>query len=325
MSRPVITVTLNPAIDETVALDDLRPGAVHRARSVRFDAGGKGVNVASCLADWGAKVTAAGLLGADNDAVFRALFQAKGIADGFIRIPGGTRTNIKLVHGDATTDINLPGLEVSPHAIPDLMKEILDFIEPDSIVVLAGSLPKGVAPNIYRDLISTFARHGASVALDTSGAPLKHALAADALDPPFCVKPNRAELEAWIGRPLPDVDAIVDAAQALLAEGIRLVVVSLGEKGALFAAGDQVLSASLPVIGGVSMVGAGDAMVAGIVAALIENADLERIARLATAFAVAKLGRRGPHLPPRGEVEDRARDVIVVARNKGCERQGRQS
>ena len=109
MTRPVLTVTLNPAIDQTIVLGTLQPGAVHRAQSARFDAGGKGVNVASCLADWGEQVVATGILGDANDGVFRSLFATKGVIDRFVRIPGNNRTNIKLVHAGDTTDINLPG------------------------------------------------------------------------------------------------------------------------------------------------------------------------------------------------------------------------
>jgi hypothetical protein len=83
-------VTFNPVIDQTVMLDHLVPGEVHRAHTVRQNAGGKGINVASCLADWGMAVTAHGLLGADNTAPFDMLFAAKPIDDRFIRIAGST-------------------------------------------------------------------------------------------------------------------------------------------------------------------------------------------------------------------------------------------
>ena len=112
MSAHAVTITLNPAIDQTVRLARLQPGHVHRARSSRDDAGGKGINVAACLADWGVPTTALGVLGDGNDGVFRTLFSARGIADGCVRVPGRTRTNIKLVEegSSETTDINLPGL-----------------------------------------------------------------------------------------------------------------------------------------------------------------------------------------------------------------------
>ncbi|PKU25069.1 1-phosphofructokinase [Telmatospirillum siberiense] len=315
MKPPVVTVTLNPAIDQTITLDRLRPGSVHRARAVRFDAGGKGVNVASCLADWGVPVSAAGILGKDNDGLFKALFAAKNIDDRFVRTAGDTRVNIKLVHDGDTTDINLPGLEITPDVFAAVTTSVLSLVRKGSLAVLAGSLPAGTDVGIYRELTAALSGRGARVLLDTSGAPMKAALADGVRLLPYCVKPNRAELEGWIGHPLPDMASLVGAARVLLARGVRLVVVSLGEEGALFVSDAATLQASLSAVACASTVGAGDAMVAGIVAASRDEAALEDIARLATAFAVSKLGQAGPNLPPRWEVEARAADVTIIPLN----------
>ena len=110
MSAQVLTITLNPALDQTVTLARLRLGEVHRPSESRIDAAGKGVNVASCLADWGVSACVTGLLGAGNTQAFDRLFAAKGIADSFVRRPGNARTNVKLLDIEAadTTDLNLP-------------------------------------------------------------------------------------------------------------------------------------------------------------------------------------------------------------------------
>ncbi len=315
MSGAVVTLTLNPAIDETVTLDTLRPGSVHGARAVRFDAGGKGVNVASCLADWGAPVVVTGVLGEANDSVFKALFAVKSIDDRFFRMPGDTRVNIKLVHDSATTDINLPGLEITSDILAKLKGALLALAEQNSFFVLAGSTPAGVDAGIYRDLTAALSARGSRVVLDASGDPLKAALSDRAAHLPFCVKPNRAELEGWAGHALPTTESLVKAARGLLARGVGIVAISLGEEGALFASGSETALASLPAIACASTVGAGDAMVAGIVAALRENVTLDRVARLGTAFAAAKLGRPGPNLPARAEVEALAAKVAITSLN----------
>lgn len=312
MSAPVLTVTLNPAIDQTITLDSLRPGQVHRARAVRFDAGGKGVNVASCLADWGLAVIATGILGGGNDHAFTTLFAAKRIADRFSRVPGDTRVNIKLVHEAETTDINLPGLTVTPDVLSELAATVLTLASPDSLTVLAGSVPAGIDDDIYREMIAALSARGVRVLLDTSGRPLAAALGDRARHLPFCVKPNRAELETWAGRPLPDLADVVATARALVAKGVHLVVVSLGKDGALFVSRDQALLATHPPIVCASTVGAGDSMVAGLVAGLAEGRPIENIARLATAFAVGKLGRPGANLPPGNEIEARAANVRIA-------------
>jgi 1-phosphofructokinase len=311
------SVTLNPAIDETVVLESLRPGAVHRARSVSFHAGGKGVNVASCLADWdSAPVMATGILGANNAGVFETLFAAKGIRDQFVRVAGDTRTNIKLSHDGDTTDINLPGLEVDGAAIGKVREVISANAAARDMVLLAGSVPAGVSETVYAELIAALNAVGALVVLDTSGAPLTAALRAKAL--PYCIKPNRAELEDFCGRPLPADADLIEAGHALNARGIALVVISLGAEGSLYVAGPQILRAKLPVIRAASTVGAGDAMVAGIIAALREGAALERIARLATAFAAGKLGQAGPNLPGREIINHLAENVTITDLGKGA-------
>lgn len=300
----VITVTLNPAIDQTITLDRLSIGHVQRAKAVQHNAGGKGVNVAGCLADWGVPVAATGFLGADNQAPFTAFLDAKGIADHFIRVPGETRTNIKIADlsvGD-TTDINLPGLTASGTHWAALTKGLSQMVPAGALVVLGGSLPPGLPDHAYADLCDLLTAAGARVVLDTSGAPLTAALASAGAKP-WCIKPNRAELEGWAGRPLPDRAALLDAAADLLALGLGQVVISLGADGALFIDGGQAVQVRLPPVQAVSTVGAGDAMVAGLTAAALAGLPLEQTARLAAAFACAKLAQVGPHLPERTVVE----------------------
>ncbi|MGX7708222.1 1-phosphofructokinase [Methylobacterium sp. Gmos1] len=307
----VLTLTLNPAIDRTVTLDRLAPGEVHRARAVRDDAGGKGINVASCLADWGLPVAAAGVLGSGNAAAFEALFAAKGIEDRFVWVPGETRTNLKLVDPAGTTDVNLPGLALEPATLRAVRALIAEAAGPDTLAVLAGSLPAGAAPSLYAELTAELKARGTRVLLDASGPALTAALAADTL--PDAVKPNRHELEEWAGRPLPVLADVVAAASGLVRRGIPLVAVSLGAEGAVFVRGAEALHALAPAIDVASTVGAGDALVAGLVAGLCANSSLADTARLALAFAAGKLTRAGANLPGREPVEAIARTIEVRA------------
>jgi 1-phosphofructokinase len=298
-----VTLSLNPAIDQTVELDALRPGAVNLARGAVRHAGGKGINVAACLADWGAAPVAAGLLGEANDAPFNALFATRGIQDCCVRIPGETRTNIKLLDlgSGATTDINLPGTAPSPEALDTALAALHAAIRPGSIAVLAGSLPPGLPAETYAELVALLSEQGARVVVDASGAALSAVLAAEAL--PHAIKPNRHELEAWAGHPLPDRAALLAAARGLVARGVALVAVSLGAEGAIFVAGEAAVMVHAPTIAVTSSVGAGDAMVAGIAAGLGDGLPLEALARRAVAFSAAKLQRIGAQLPGRAAVE----------------------
>lgn len=311
MSLPVLTVTLNPALDHTIILDDLRVGEVNRARDSMVHAGGKGVNVAACLADWNHEgVTATGILGADNERVFTALFKGKSIIDGFVRVAGETRANIKLSHNGETTDINLPGLKPSAVELSEVADKVESLAVPGGLVLLAGSLPAGLAPETYPLLAKRAAARGARVLVDSSGAPLTAALSGP--DLPFVIKPNREELEGFVGHRLADDGALIDAARHLNARGVELVVVSLGADGALFISASSVLRASLPAMRVTSTVGAGDAMMAGIIAGLRDSAGMEQIARLGTAFAVGKLARPGANLPSRQDVEVLAGRVQII-------------
>jgi 1-phosphofructokinase len=312
----VVTVALNPALDQTIEVAGLCVGAVNRAVRMQIDVGGKAINVASCLADFGVSAAVAGQLGRDNAALFDELFQRKQIANHCCFLDGLTRINTKLVDtvsGD-TTDINMPGPELTPEAATALLEQVLEqlerLVEHADWVVLSGSLPPGMPMDAYATMTGRAQAAGAAVLLDTSGAPLKAALATG----PRLVKPNRQELAELVHRPLDTLEAVIAAGREVLnnAPAPEQVVVSLGEEGALFLTRHDALLAHPLSVAVTSTVGAGDAMVAGLVAARLEGRSLTETAQLATAFAAAKLMRLGPHLPPPDEVRALARQVTVI-------------
>jgi 1-phosphofructokinase len=180
---------------------------------------------------------------------------------------------------------------------------------PDCLIVLSGSLPPGCPADIYARIIAVVGAKGATTLLDTSGLPLSLALQGDGL--PDIVKPNRHELAEWQGAPIDSMADVQRAASDLHRRGVRLVIVSMGEQGALFLSNEGVLLGQLKAIDVASTVGAGDAMVAGIAAALAEGLNLEGIARLSSAFAVGKLSRPGPHLPAHDVVRALAGQVDI--------------
>lgn len=305
-ARPgrVVTLTLNPALDLTVRADRWQRGEVNAGQDLHQTAGGKGVNVASILADWSRtgpgetlSVTATGLLGQDNAAPFEALLRDKGVTDAFVRVPGATRVGIKLVDGAAqeTTDINLPGLSATPDTLTQLGAVLTRLGADADVVVLAGSLPPGVPADHYATLTAGLRRAGVFVALDTSGPALNAALAAPVL--PDLIKPNIHELEAALGRRLQGDAEILAAARTLLERGARIVAVSQGERGALIVTDAGAVFARPPRVTVVSTVGAGDAMVAGLVSAHISGLSPEDAARRATSFSAGSITRLGPHLP----------------------------
>lgn len=303
----ILTITMNPAIDQTVKVDKLCVGEVQRAESVHYTAGGKGINVASCLADWNvSQITVSGLMGQANRQIFDELFQAKNIQDRFVRVEGHNRTNIKIVDREDTTDINLPGISSNAAAFAEVLQNLqVDY----EIAVLSGSLPTGCDSHAYVEMLAQLQKSSAKVIVDASGEALVKTLEADVK--PYCIKPNIVELSDWVGKPLVSVEAAIDEADKLIASGIILVVISMGGDGALFITDQEVIKASLKAPKVLTTVGAGDAMVAGIAAALQENKNLERVARLSTAFAVSKLAYIGPILPEKSVVEAYATEVVI--------------
>jgi len=309
LNPKIATVTLNPAIDQTVSVPGFRAGAVNRVVRSQLDPGGKGINVASFLADFGHSVAVTGFLGRENPELFEQLFAAKTIADRFVRIAGSTRIGIKIVDDECgqTTDVNFPGLAPGADDVQALFSAIEELTASCAWFVLSGSIPTGVAPDIYADLVRLIRAKGRAVALDTSGEALKLALR----QAPNLVKPNIHELQELCGTSLSNHSTVVAAGRRILDQGVQSVVVSMGERGALFLEPRQAFLACPPEVPVQSTVGAGDAMVSGTVAGKLRGASLAECARLATAFAAGAVGRVGAGLPSREALDALLKQVTI--------------
>jgi 1-phosphofructokinase len=305
----IATVTLNPAIDQTVRVANFQRDTVNRAQEMRLDAGGKGVNVASFLAGYGCPVAVTGFLGEENSEIFERLFARKGIEDRFIRIPGQTRIGVKIVDevNQQTTDINLPGQALPSEALDMLFRTVEELSASYDWFVLAGTLPPGVPTSIYATLINQLKSQGKHVVLDASHEALREGVRAG----PTIVKPNRFELQELVGYSLHDEGAILQAATELLKTGMQIVAVSSGPQGALFVDSEMALLAVPPGVVVKTTVGAGDALVAGIMAGLAQGLNLVETARLATAFSVGAITRLGPDLPAPATLRTLCSEVTV--------------
>ncbi len=301
--KRVVAVSLNPSIDQTLAIPNFRAGAVNRVQAARLDAGGKGINVASFLADYGLPVTVTGFLGAENDAIFRCLFERKGIEDRCIRIAGQTRISVKVIDEvlRQTTDINFPGQAPGPDDIARLFAILEELAAGHEWFVLTGSLPRGVDAGIYAEMVRRLAggpSGNKKVVLDTSGEAFRQALPAG----PWLIKPNVDELSEYAGKPLESLASIREAAYEIMDRyPIPHVVISMGKEGAIFiesaGQGRREVWAAPPAVEVKSTVGAGDALVAGIIAGQIQGLSLAECARLATAFSAIAVCQVGAGLP----------------------------
>ena len=276
----ILTLTLNPALDLTVRLPSLELGAVNRSEAVLAQAAGKGLNVAQVLADLGHELSVGGFLGADNAEAFDALFRRRGFRDAFVRVPGETRSNIKLAERSGRiTDLNGPGLEVHAEAQRRLLDGLDELAADQDLVVVAGSLPRGVQPQWLHELLLRLKRLGLRVALDSSGEALRQGLAAR----PWLVKPNAEELAEASG---PAGEGGADAqARALRAGGIEHLVLSEGAEGVRWYGPDGLWQATPPKVEVASTVGAGDSLLAAMVDGLLAGRPAAQVLRQATAVA----------------------------------------
>src|SRR5947209_1098760 len=240
----IATVTLNPAIDQMVRVDNFQPNKVNRAQTLKFDASGKGVNVASFLADYGYDIAVTGYLGQANVGIFEQFFASKGIDDCFVRIPGNTRINVKVVDevNRQTTDINMPGQPPPQEAMSTLLETIEQLADTCDWFVLSGSLPPDVPAAIYATIIAQLKQQKKRIILDTSGEALREGIQAG----PSIVKPNIDKLQHLAGHPLSNEAEIQKAAHQLLNEDIELDVVSIGKQGAMLVEQATTLIATPP-------------------------------------------------------------------------------
>ncbi|MCS4309872.1 1-phosphofructokinase [Pseudomonas sp. SJZ103] len=279
----ILTLTLNPALDLTVRLAHLEPGEVNRSETLLSHAAGKGVNVAQVLADLGHQVTVGGFLGEDNPHAFEALIAQRGFADAFIRVPGETRSNIKIAEQDGrVTDINAPGPLVSEQAQQALLDQLTRIAPGHDAVVVAGSLPCGVSPQWLQGLLEHLKRLGLKVALDTSGEALRAGLKAA----PWLIKPNTEELADALGNS-------TEVISQLHQQGVEHVVVSDGAAGVSWYSRAPTLHATPPKVTVASTVGAGDSLLAGMLHGLLESEAPERTLRRATAIAAMAVSQIG--------------------------------
>lgn len=286
----ILTLTLNPALDLTVELSRLDAGQVNRSEEMHTHAAGKGVNVAQVLADLGHQVTVSGFLGEDNQQAFETLFAKRGFVDAFIRVPGETRSNIKVAEQDGRiTDINGPGPVVDAMAQQALLDRLQQIAPGHDAVVVAGSLPRGVTAQWLRELIERLNALGLKVALDSSGEALRAALQAS----PWLIKPNTEELAHALGCEVVSPIAEAQAAARLHGQGIEHVVISHGADGVNWFSVGSALHASPPKVSVASTVGAGDSLLAGMLHGLLSADTPEQTLRTATAIAAMAVTQIG--------------------------------
>ncbi len=307
----IYTVTLNPALDKTATVENLRLDSVNRISELRVDPGGKGINVSKVVRELGAKTVAIALLGGHTGTMLRNMLAELGIECKVLEVEGETRTNLKIKDPalKTNTDINEPGPEVTDEQLRGMLDGLVGEVGSGDIVVLSGSLPRGAVADTYKVWVAALKKTGAKVYLDADGDKLVRGIEAK----PDLIKPNEIELGAMMGRTLDADEKIVEAARELIDGGLDRVMVSMGGAGALYVARDVTIKANPVKVPVGSTVGAGDSVVAALAYAQDKGLGLEDTMRLAMATGAANVMQSGTQAAPR-ELVDSLIDKVVVTR-----------
>ena len=308
----ITTVTANPAIDRTIIVEDLKPGNVNRVIRSRVDAGGKGINVAKNLKNFGDDVIALGFIGPNAKYIIDCLTD-EGIRTDFVKIKNETRTNIKIsdIKRMKVTDLNEYGPNVSEEEIDQIKKSILKYAEESKVLVLSGSLPQGVPKTFYKEIIREVKKGDLKIILDAD----KQALFYSIEEKPYMIKPNVHELEDVSGKKFESIGEIIEEGKKLNDSGIEIVAISMGERGSVVITNELIYRVMPVKVETKGTVGAGDAFVAGFAHGIYKGFPIEKTIKIAAALSTSVVMKEGTRAGTPEEVNI-LKDKIVIERIK---------
>lgn len=264
----ILTITLNPSVDIAYQLDTFHLDTVNRVEKVQKTAGGKGLNVTRVLKQIGEHVVATGFIGGEIGSYVKKQLTRNDIKNSFVEIGSETRNCIAVLHDGKQTEILEQGPTIQEHEAMNFIEHLEIILNNVDVVVISGSLPKGLASNYYVEIVELCKKRGVAVVLDCSGEALKNVLKSQ--QKPTIIKPNTEELSQLIGKEVTDdIQELKSVLSGQLFQGIDWIVVSLGAQGAFAKHNDKFYRVRIPKIKVVNPVGSGDSTVAGIAAGLV--------------------------------------------------------
>ncbi len=281
----IYTLTFNPALDCELTVPELAMDQVLRAISVRNDLGGKGFNVSRALLALGTESTALGFIGGAVGDQLASGISALGIPTKLVHVSGETRINLSVVSEDHTHyfKVNQPGPTLTGADSTAMLETITSLTQPGDWWILAGSLPPGLSPAFIPEVILLVQSAGAYAAIDMEGIPLRLGCASNVR----LAKPNAAEAAELIGRPINTVNQAISSIDKIHAIGAQQVAISMGKAGAVYSDGEHIWKAAAPEIEEQNPIGAGDAMLAGLVWGLTKAFDGGEVLRWGVACGAA--------------------------------------
>ena len=288
----ISTVCLNPSFDKTAYVENLISGEVNRLTDIRLDMGGKGLNVAVAVHRFGMEAQCLCIIGDKGSTQMNELIQAERLTTHFLPVEGAVRTNLKVVSRSdgRVTEFNEPGAYVSQEAFAAFRKLVKKHTASERYLVLTGSLPPGLNEDAYCQLMKD--AKGVPCVVDSMGAQLLLSLS----EQPYIVKPNLGEIESTLKRELKTLRDIRDAGISLVERGAKNVVISMGKAGALMTNGPKAIYAPALKVAAKSTVGAGDAMVGGLLYGLEKFGSMADAFRCGIAAGAASVMTEGTQL-----------------------------
>ena len=309
----LITITPNPVLDKTIAVNRIVFDEMSRATGVQQDWGGKGFNVSRALHAMGTENLAMGFIGGATGQKLQQGLDHLGIKTDLVQIAGETRTNIVITEAESERyiKVNEAGPTLQPKEISSLFERVRQRIKPGDLCALCGSLPPGTPDSFYADMVTLIQNYGAKALLDTSGIPLQLGLASH----PFIIKPNAIEAATITGHPVTTLMEAKAAAHFLLQVGANTVALSMGAQGMILAyerdSRELILHALPPQVQALHPTGAGDALLAGIIYALDQGWSMEDLARWGVASGTAAAMCEGVSVGTYEEIQKLASQVNI--------------
>ena len=315
MRSHILTITLNPTVDFCTTAASIVPGPKLRCTEPQIDPGGGGINVARAIKLLGGQATALVAIGGATGAHLLQLLALEGVPTVAFQGPGETRQSMSVIDTSSGEQFRfvMPGPAWAEHDVPRALASVDQATNEDTLVVLSGSQPPGVAKDFPSILAEHVAGRGARLIVDTSGPALFH-LAERPHDSLFVLRMDGAEGDELAGRPLKTREDTADFAQELIAKGVaRIVIVARGADGSVMASADGAWHAISPPVDVVSTVGAGDSFVGGFTLSLASGDPVDECLRWGVAAASAAVTTEATRLCDR-ELTERLRSQCVINR-----------
>ncbi len=267
----ILTVTLNPTIDRVYFLDSFDTGKVMRVQNPTCSAGGKGINVARVARILGCETSAMGYVGGYTGEFIKAEMESQGVKNLFTDINGVTRTCVNISDKSGkSSELLEAGPEITEEEKVRFIKDFTSVVRDYSIIVVSGSLPKGLTPDFYKELVKIAKDNHKKIIVDTSGKALEEILASK----PYMVKPNDDEVAVLMGKEVRTDEDIKEALTYLKEKGVEIPFISLGKRGAAALIEGKAYRFIPPSLNAVNTVGSGDSAVAGVSAGIDMGYDL---------------------------------------------------